>query len=406
MISIGLHLGYVWPLMSLFLREQGVSEGEIGLISGASAIAPLLLWPAYTWFFRRFGAVGTVALGTVLSLACIALFFWLGAGWWSFVFRFGVGVGRSLHWVATEAWVNHIAQNHDRGRAIAVYSSGWAVGMVVGPALLSLTGDQGSLPVVACVISTLVPVLPLLIFGRTYAPTLMHEDTPDQSNQQTPTERAAKRAHLADLVRLLRYAPVIFLAALVAGTAEGQSFSLLPLYWIDQGLTTEQAAELQILFGFGGGAGILLAGVMADRLGRRFLLVTPVIVGLASLLIINWVALDPVLISLALLTLGGSVTSLYAIGLILLGDRFDRRDITPGNVAYVGIYNLGAIIGPVFGGLAINAFPQVGLLVCLSAFYIILLVPALWYLRPVSLRHLFRSRVSPIDPERPDRPPD
>ncbi|GAB5387474.1 MAG: MFS transporter [Alphaproteobacteria bacterium] len=362
MITIGLQLGMAWPLMSLFLAGRGMGEEQIGLVAACSAIAPLMLWPFFTSFFRRFGAIGTIMIGGALAVAGLFWAYHAGTGWGAYGARFVIGAGQTLHWVAAEAWVNHIPRERERGRAISAYSLSWGIGLLMGPQILAWSGTEGIRPFMIAAIATSLPLLPVLFTPRGLVPNLM------------PEASGLADAGLARIRRLFMLAPLVFITAIVAGASEGHMFRLLVLYRVAHDFVTHAINLNPPRFGQGGALAILLAGWAADRMGRRHLLTVPAVLALLSCLAIPLLLETPALLCPMIVLMGGSVTALYAVGLISLGSAFKRADLTPANGIFVVAYTVGSTIGPILGGVAIEHVPPHGLMLSVASLMVVMLL--------------------------------
>src|SRR5208282_5861226 len=121
------------------------------------------------------------------------------------------------------------------------------------PILLQFTGTQGARPFVIGAISLVLTLLPLGALGR--------------------VESAAQSAvRLAGLMDAVRAAPVVMLAAAVAGLVESADLALLPLYGLHAGIGERAALLLVTVFMAGNVTLQMPIGLLADRFGLRLLL--------------------------------------------------------------------------------------------------------------------------------------
>jgi len=347
-MTVGLVIGLAAPLIALVLERRGVDTVLNGFNAAMPAIAIFLAGPLVPRIIARVGAFPTMVTGALLTSAMLALFpvFDSVTAW--FVLRFVLGLGGSLHWITSETWINTLATEETRGRAVALYATLWGLGVAIGPQVLRLTGTEGALPFLFGAGLTALATLPLFL-ARGLAPRLAHE---------------APGGHL--FAHVFRQAPMVLGAAFVCGFAETSAGGLLPLFALRIGFD-EGGAVLMLSLAALGGVGLQpVIGWLADRMDRRRLLGANTLVGLACALALPAVAGNPWLLWPILFVLGGSVAAYYTLGLILLGQRFGGAEIAGANTAFIMAYTLGMVIGPTAAGAAMDAWNPHGLLAALA----------------------------------------
>ncbi|HEY0106743.1 MAG TPA: MFS transporter, partial [Rhizomicrobium sp.] len=256
--------------------------------------------------------------------------------------------------VASEFWVNQIAEEHNRGRYVALYGIAISGGFALGPAILYATGTHGAGPFAAGAAMLLLAILPVLL-ARGAAPRLDAEKG-------------------AGVLGALRAAPAILAAALVFGMLDAGLFGLFPVYAVRSGFSEGQAALAVAVSSLGGMAFQYPLGMLADRFDRRTLLAICAGAGVAG------AVLTPFLIGAApaiygvLFLWGGLVMGIYTIGLTLVGERFQGRDLAGANAAYVMLYALGLLAGPIVEGVALDAWNPTGLMAALAAISLIYMI--------------------------------
>jgi MFS family permease len=179
---------------------------------------------------------------------------------------------------------------------------------------------------------------------------------------------------LAGLMRAAAVAPVVMIAALVAGLVESADLALLPLFGVHAGLGEHEALLLLTVFMIGN---VLLQtpiGMLADRFGRRTLLgCCGALSALGPLLLPVCIGSSAWLMAL-LFVWGGTLYAFYSQGIALLGEEYPPAQFAAANTVFVMVYCAGGVIGPSLGGLAMDLWPRLGLPVVLSAAPLVLLV--------------------------------
>ncbi|GAC1304836.1 MAG: MFS transporter [Steroidobacteraceae bacterium] len=346
--------GFQPPLIALVLGRAGHSNFAVGAVTAASLIAVILFGPFYPPIMRRLGLRRSVITGIGIGALVLALMpLWPGVGFW-FLMRFLTGCALGLSWIASEVWLNSVSGPDARGTLMGVYGTVFSTGALAGPALLEATGTLGWRPFAAGACALLVTLLPLLLLRRVVS----------SAQPFTP---------IRELRAALGRAPIVMLAALVAGLVESAELTLLPLYAVHTGFDDRQALLLVAVFMAGNVALQAPIGVLADRFGRRRMLTACALIStVGPLLLQPWMGL-PVLLWPLLFVWGGTVYAFYSQGIALLGSAFAIAELPSGNTLFVMIYCLGGVVGPSVGGVMMDAWPRTGMQLLLSASALILL---------------------------------
>jgi MFS family permease len=321
------------PLASLWLRDAGGSGRSIGLNTSAYYLGVALASPLVPWLMRR-GSRGCVLAGMLLDAITTAVFPWCG-GWvaWHSI-RFLGGVGTALSLIPMETLVNRNAAPQRRARDFGFYAvcvaGGIALGSVAGlavyPAAPRLAFAAGGLVTLLA-----VPLAALAVPSR-------HHHSEERSARDVPW-----RAGLLSLG-----------TAWAQGFLEGGTITFLSLYLLTLGFSEAGVSGLMgALF-----AGVVLAQLpvacVADRFGRRRVLLVCHGVVLAGLACVPWLRAALPLASW-LFALGACCGALYPLGLALLGERVPPSALARANAWYLAWNCAGSLSGPVLMGLAIDA---------------------------------------------------
>jgi MFS family permease len=345
--GVGLIFGFQPPLMALVLQRGGASSFEIGAVTSISTVAVMLCAPLYPGAITRLGLRFAIILGIVVSTATLLLMPLLASfqGW--LALRFVTGCALGLEWIASEVWLNTLSTDQSRGTVMGAYATVFAAGVMAGPLLLQITGTAGWRPFEVGALCLALTAVPLLLVRQASA----GNSGPRERLQWLPIARAA---------------PLVMLAALIAGLVESAYVSLLPVFGLLRGLDEPASLLLVTVFLAGNVILQLPIGRLADRMGRR-----RVLSGCASVCVIGPVLLSavmgtPWLLWPLLLLWGGTMYGFYTQGIALLGESYPQAQLADANVVFVVVYCAGGIVGPSLGGLAMDYWTPNGLLVFLS----------------------------------------
>jgi len=346
-VGVGLIFGFQPPLIALTLSRLGCSSFAIGAVTAAGLIAVMLCGPLYPRAIVRLGLRRCIIVGIVIAAVILALMpVWPSVSvWW--LLRFLSGCALGLVWIASEIWMNSVSGLDSRGTVMGIYGTVFSLGIVAGPLLLEFTGTRGARPFLigaACLLLTLLPLL-------------MLRQVAGAAQVFTPLRR---------LSGALRAAPIVMLAAVVAGLVESADLTLLPLFGTHAGLDERAALSLVAVFMAGNVVLQVPIGLLADRYGRRFLLaICALASGIGPLLLMR--ALHaPLLLWPLLFVWGGTLYAFYSQGVAMLGESFALENLPSANTVFVMVYCLGGVIGPSAGGIAMDLWPGRGLPVLLS----------------------------------------
>jgi MFS family permease len=367
MAVVNLVYGITFPLLALVLDAQNVSKSLIGLSTIMQAAAILVIAPFAPGLLTRFAPA---KLMQVMSVALALLFIIAGLYpnvWFWFPLRLLIGAATALLWIASEALINDLAVERWRGRIIAIYASVGAAGFALGPLLLIITGAEGMAPFVATSVMILLAGLPLFFV------THQRMEYPDEKNQ--------------GIWKIFLLAPVIMLANIVYAASAESLITFFPLYGIHFGMTTEFTLGLMTIMGAGGMILALPLGWVADHVNRMGMLVFILLFTMACLLAMPHVwQLQPWLIFLFVFIFGGIEGMIYALGVVLIGERFRGAQLAAATTAFTACWGAGTMLGPLLVGIGMDRFGNGSMVYIIFAIFAIYLpLPVVAWLR--SLRH-------------------
>jgi MFS family permease len=353
-LGVGLIFGFQPPLIALTLSRLGTSSFAIGAVTAASLIAVILCGPFYPSVIIRLGLKRCIVGGIVFAAALLLLMpLWPSVPFW-LALRFVAGCALGLVWIASEIWMNSVSGVESRGTVMGIYGTVFSIGIVAGPVLLEFTGTQGAKPFAIGAACLLLTLLPLALLRQV-------------------TRAAQVFTPLRGLSGALRTAPIVMLAAIVAGLVESADLTLLPLFGMHAGLDERAALLLVAVFMAGNVVLQVPIGLLADRYGRKTLLGVCAAASSIGPLLLPASLNFPLLLWPLLFLWGGTLYAFYSQGIALLGEEFAVEDLPSANTLFVMVYCLGGVIGPSAGGIAMDMWPAQGLPVLLSGAALLML---------------------------------
>jgi len=345
--GVGVAVGAIVPLISLSLERDGYNALMIGINSAMLPVAVILMGPLMPRIIARLGALRSVYLGLGLAALCVLLFPAIPNYYAWCAIRFIIGLASAIHWITSETWINLMATSRSRSRVMGIYASVMALGFVLGPLIINLTGIEGWTPFVAVAVALIVALLPVA-FARQVVPSV-------SGHGATGVGRAFAAA------------PTVMLAALVAGFVDAGLFTQIPIYELRAGFERSIAAASLSIFMAGNLVLQLPLGWLADHSSRRgILLLSAAIVAAGALIYPLLLGAEPWLWVMMFLW-GGVSWGIYTLALGLMGERFPATELATANAAFVMMYEVGSFFGPVVAGGAMVLSPVYGLSIVVAA---------------------------------------
>ena len=368
MAIVNLVYGITFPLLALVLDGQGVNKTLIGLSTVSQAVAILAIAPFAPALLHRFEPARIMQTVTVVVALLLLVAGSFPNVWLWFPLRFLIGAFNAMLWISSEALINDLAEERSRGRVIGIYSSAGAAGFALGPLLLILTGSQGLLPFVATSSLILAASMPLFFaHGHRMTATSISPD---------------------GVWKLFLLAPVIMLANVTYAAVTESIMTFFPLFGMYLGTSEAFALMLLTMLGVGSMILILPLGWLADKVNRMGLLVACVVLTLIGLLLMPHVLHNQWLATVFFFVFGGIEGMIYALGVILVGERFKGHQLAAASTAFTACWAAGTIVGPLLAGAGMDQFGADRLPLIIFAFFLLYL--------PLPLRDWLAQRRQPV----------
>ena len=331
MLGNGMH----FTLIGLRGGIEGFSAAELAIVTSGYYVG-FLSGAQYTpTLIRRVGHVRVfAALGSFMSAGLIAFPLLTDPWSWTFI-RILLGFCMSGIYVAAESWLNEASTNETRGKVLSAYMIAQTLGIIGAQYLLTLGDAATSILFICASILVSISFAPILL---TAAPAPKTEITRPMS-----------------LKKLFFSSPLgtvgIFLLGAVYATQSGMG----AVFGTQIGMTASQVA-LFVAMLFGGA--LLLQypiGWLSDRVDRRGLIFGASAIG-AAFCAAGWLSGDSLwpLMASAFIA-GGMTTPLYALFLAYTNDFLAAEDMPAASGGLVFTFGLGAILGPLATGWAMES---------------------------------------------------
>jgi FSR family fosmidomycin resistance protein-like MFS transporter len=330
--------GAVPALLPFLVSQRHISYAAAAGLVLASTLSSSVVQPLAGHLADRRPAPWLMPLGVVLSGVGIGLTGYTKAYWLTFlcVLLAGVGVG-AFHPEA--ARFARFVSGRRRATAMSIFSVGGGIGFGLGPALVTplvlALGLPGTvfMALPALVMALVIALeLPRLGSFRPEAASSERAEALDAASNRPAFRRLTAIAILRSVVYIgvITFAPLYFLRIFHASPAQANT-----------------ALTLMLL---AGPAGTLAIGQLADRFGRR----TVLLGALVAIMVMMGVFLNTgrTLATLALVVIGGCVVATFSLALVM------AQEYLPGNLGLASGLVLGLPDG--VGGLSAPVYGVIG----------------------------------------------
>jgi MFS family permease len=223
---------------------------------------------------------------------------------------------------------------------MAIYTASLSLGMVGGPALLSVLGVR---PLAYWVGAAISGIAIVFVVGPwvTRPPKVEHPR--------------------ANPLQYFKMAPIAIATTILNAAIETAGLSFIALYAAGMGWSEEGAMRLISTLMLGAIVLQLPIGWLADRMQPRKLALGLAVLSAASALVWPWMLATHWLAFTVIFIWGGLFVGIYTVMLTMVGSKYSGSDLV-GIYAVMGLaWGGGALIGPSFAGLAMGVSSYYGL---------------------------------------------
>lgn len=330
MLGNGMH----FTLIGLRGGIEGFGSAELAIVTSGYFVGFLSGARLTPTLIQRVGHVRVfAALGSFMSAGLIAFPLIADPLTWT-PLRLLVGFCMSGIYVTAESWLNDASTNETRGKVLSAYMLAQTLGIIGAQGLLTL-GDAGT---------SVLFIGASILVSISFAPILL-------SVSPAPVTQASKPMNLRNLFGISPLGTIgIFLLGSIYATQSGMA----AVFGAQIGLTTSQIALLVAML-FGGALFFQFPiGWLSDRVDRRKLILGSATIG-AVACVLGWMAGDRLWgLMIAALFAGGVTTPLYALFLAYTNDYLPASDMPAASGGLVLTFGVGAILGPLSAGWAME----------------------------------------------------
>jgi MFS family permease len=336
---VGLALGTVLPLSAVRLEQDGHGSATIGLLLALHALGQVMALPLTMPLVRRWGgrrALQGASLGAALTCMLLQA---TPTPWVMGLALLGLGLQLGLVFNLSEAWVNVILPDAQRGRWLALHCTLFTVFQLCGPLLLPHLPLEREFYLCGALLLLALPACQRL-------------GTSPIEEEPLDTPAAAP-----PWWHWLREAPAIVWSTALFALFDAVVLGLLPLHARQQGFSDTQALLSASVVLAGDTCLEWCVGWLGDRFGCRpvqwlcalFLLASAALLPLAAHLSWLWWPL--------LFAMGGAAGGLYVLSLLASGQRYRGLRLLHITAVLGATWGAASSIGPLLTGVLMQWSP-------------------------------------------------
>jgi MFS transporter, FSR family, fosmidomycin resistance protein len=338
------------PALLPFLRERfSLSYTAVGGVVLASQASSSLIQPLFGLWSDRRGAMWLLPSGVALAGIGIALAADAPSYWLVLLLVLASGLGSAAFHPEGSKFAGFVSGRR-RASGMAWFSLGGNVGYALGPvaatAVVTTLGLRGGLVLAVPSLAVAVAILAVTPYLRGFAP-----EATIAPAEEGPDDRWAMKLLLG--VIALRSVAWFSLIAFV------------PLWEVSLGHSKSHGNHLLALMLFSGGVGTLLFGPLADRFGRKPVLLGSVIA--TGPLVLLFVLVGGVPGAIALALVGACIVGTFGVTMVM-GQEYLPNHIGMASGLVIGLsVGLGGVAAVVLGRVADATSLRTALLVAAAA---------------------------------------
>ncbi len=314
-------------LLPLAGSQAGFSDLAVGVVSSSYFFGLVLGCLGAPYVIMRAGHIRAfAALVSLMSAAAIFHPLIVDPLAWSLI-RIVSGFCLAGFYMIVESWLNEQASNENRGTIMSIYIVLVYAAMTAGQVSLTATDISTFVPFAIASVAVSLAVIPVSL---------------TTANQPAPITVVRFRP-----VKLYRNSPTALVAVLLIGITQGALWMLAPLYAIQIGLSTNNAAYFAAAVVGAGAISQWPIGRLSDRLDRRLVLLGLAMSAVVVSTVFMTVSIEGTAVALGLALLAGVATQpAYAIAASHAFDHADRDDYVETSSGMNLAFGIGSSFGP------------------------------------------------------------
>ncbi|MDX1609555.1 MAG: MFS transporter [Halofilum sp. (in: g-proteobacteria)] len=334
-------------LLGVRASIEGFSEFVTGLIMSAFFVGFIIGSFIGPWLIRQSGHTRAfAAFASLASIVTLSHALFVEELVWALL-RVVHGISFAIVVMVAESWLNGNSSSATRGRVLAVYSTIF-LGAWAASQLLLMVADPGDFKLFSLVSILISASLIPLVLGR-----------PEGSGDIGATRTSLRRIYAIS--------PLGMVGAFMTGLAMNAFWTLGSVFGSEIGLAQQSIAIFMAAMLLGGTVLQWPVGYLSDLIDRRRVMVGACVLAAAMAAAIAVIEPNPYLLAVGAFLFGGVATPLYSLSISHANDHIGRDEHVAVSSALLMVYGVGAVIGPLLGGAAMDVYGPAGLPLAVAA---------------------------------------
>ena len=375
-LFVQMGIGALRPFDAISGQALGFSPVEIGLLASGHFAGFLLGCVFGPHLVRRAGhsrAFAVMAGAAVISIIAHPLI--PDAMFWTAI-RVLSGFSVAGCYTLIESWLQAKITNDIRGRVFSIYRLVDMSGQIMANAIIATLTPASYVSYNLIAIIMCLAILPLAL---------------TQSKEPELPERVSYQPFFA-----IRISPLAGFGVVVAGLSTATFGSVGPIYAIAVGLDLSQIALFLVVSTIGGMASQLPAGILADKISRRAVLLVFSIMASALCLLMMMPVADITVVGVPLVYVmsflfGFTTFPIYSICAAHASDFVNQDRMITLSASLIFLYASGAIVSPLFAGMIIERYGAPMMFSLIATAHTLLMIFTIYrnFVRPVEQRRRY-----------------
>lgn len=351
--------GLQGPLLGLRGEAAGFTTLDISMVMSAYYVGFLFASRGAPALLRRVGHVRVFsALGSLIS-AILILYPTITAPWAWVAMRVVIGFCFCGVYITAESWLNDLASNENRGKALSLYMMAQMGGIVLAQYLLASSDVEGFI----------IFIIPSVLVSLSFAPILL------SATRHTPAYGDTKPLPLAQLVNA---SPLAVTGMFLVGAVFSAFLGMVAIWGARVGLSVPQ---ISTLIAIAYAVPFLVQyplGWLSDQMDRRLLVIILGVAGAGGAMLAAMITGSFWIACLSAAAVGATSNALYPLLSAHANDYLERSDMAAAAGGFQFVSGLGSIAGPFVIGWAMEGMGPRGFWVVLVVLLAGVAVFALW----------------------------
>ena len=375
-LFVQMGIGALRPFDAISGQALGFSPVEIGLLASGHFAGFLLGCVFGPHLVRRAGhsrAFAVMAGAAVISIIAHPLV--PDAMFWTAI-RVLSGFSVAGCYTLIESWLQAKITNEIRGRVFSIYRLIDMSGQIMANAIIATLTPASYVSYNLLAIIMCLAILPLAL---------------TQSKEPKLPEQVSYQPFFA-----MRISPLAGLGVVVAGLSTATFGSVGPIYAIVVGLDLSQIALFLVVSTIGGMASQLPAGILADKISRRTVLLVFSIMASALCLMMMMPVADVMISGIPLVYVmsflfGFATFPIYSICAAHASDFVDPDKMITLSASLIFLFASGAIVSPLLAGMIIERYGASMIFSMIASAHILLMIFTIYrnFVRPAEQRRRY-----------------